>query len=106
MESAAQTSPTLRWWIGGILFASTAINYVDRQTLFLLAPYLRFATELINAMPEAAAPRKNCRRVFDPSVCCMERSGGRNLEKRLDHRDFLMSMAGEKRPAHGTRVIH
>jgi hypothetical protein len=55
MESAAQTSPTLRWWIGGILFASTAINYVDRQTLFLLAPYLRFATELINAILEAAA---------------------------------------------------
>ena len=28
----------LRWWIGGILFASTVINYVDRQTLSLLAP--------------------------------------------------------------------
>ena len=33
--------PALRWWIGGILFASTAINYVDRQTLSLLAPYLK-----------------------------------------------------------------
>jgi len=31
----------LRWWIGGILFASTAINYIDRQTLSLLAPYLK-----------------------------------------------------------------
>jgi MFS transporter, ACS family, hexuronate transporter len=31
----------LRWWIGGILFASTVINYVDRQTLSLLAPYLK-----------------------------------------------------------------
>ena len=31
----------LRWWIGGILFASTIINYVDRQTLSLLAPYLK-----------------------------------------------------------------
>jgi len=31
----------LRWWIGGLLFASTVINYVDRQTLALLAPYLR-----------------------------------------------------------------
>jgi hypothetical protein len=28
----------LRWWIGGILFASTIINYIDRQTLSLLAP--------------------------------------------------------------------
>lgn len=33
--------PSLRWWIGGILFASTAINYIDRQTLSLLAPYFK-----------------------------------------------------------------
>lgn len=32
---------SLRWWIGGILFASTIINYVDRQTLSILAPYLK-----------------------------------------------------------------
>src|SRR5882672_9552379 len=32
---------SLRWWIGAMLFASTAINYVDRQTLSLLAPYLK-----------------------------------------------------------------
>jgi ACS family hexuronate transporter-like MFS transporter len=32
---------SLRWWIGGILFASTAINYIDRQTLSILAPYLK-----------------------------------------------------------------
>src|SRR6201987_5698171 len=33
--------PSLRWWIGGLLFASTVINYIDRQTLSLLAPYLK-----------------------------------------------------------------
>ena len=33
--------PSLRWWIGGLLFASTVINYVDRQTLSLLAPFLK-----------------------------------------------------------------
>jgi ACS family hexuronate transporter-like MFS transporter len=33
--------PALRWWIGGILFASTVINYIDRQTLSILAPYLK-----------------------------------------------------------------
>jgi sugar phosphate permease len=33
--------PHLRWWIGGILFASTVINYIDRQALSLLAPYLK-----------------------------------------------------------------
>ena len=31
----------MRWWIGGLLFASTVINYLDRQTLSLLAPYLK-----------------------------------------------------------------
>ena len=31
----------LRWWIGGILFASTVVNYIDRQTLNVLAPYLK-----------------------------------------------------------------
>jgi ACS family hexuronate transporter-like MFS transporter len=33
--------PHLRWWIGGLLFASTTINYIDRQTLSVLAPYLK-----------------------------------------------------------------
>lgn len=33
--------PALRWWIAGLLFASTVINYIDRQTLSLLAPYLK-----------------------------------------------------------------
>jgi MFS transporter, ACS family, hexuronate transporter len=32
---------SLRWWIGGVLFASTAINYIDRQTLSILAPFLK-----------------------------------------------------------------
>ena len=47
----------LRWWIGGLLFASTVINYIDRQTLSVLAPALKdqyhwsnsdFATVLIS----------------------------------------------------------
>src|ERR1700756_1619382 len=39
--ASARAIPSLRWWIGGILFASTVINYIDRQTLSLLAPYLK-----------------------------------------------------------------
>src|SRR5260370_24735794 len=31
----------LRWYMGGLLFASTVINYIDRQTLNVLAPYLK-----------------------------------------------------------------
>jgi len=38
---AARPIHNLRWWIGGLLFASTAINYIDRQTLALLSPYLK-----------------------------------------------------------------
>ena len=30
-----------RWWIAALLFASTTINYIDRQTLSVLAPYLK-----------------------------------------------------------------
>src|SRR5947209_15564182 len=48
MLASTQHSPgktrstgSLRWWIAGILFASTVINYVDRQTLSVLAPYLK-----------------------------------------------------------------
>ncbi len=31
----------LRWWIAGALFLSTVINYIDRQTLSLLAPHIK-----------------------------------------------------------------
>jgi ACS family hexuronate transporter-like MFS transporter len=36
-----RTLPSLRWWIGGLLFLSTVINYIDRQTLSVLGPYLK-----------------------------------------------------------------
>ncbi|PYP40137.1 MAG: MFS transporter [Gemmatimonadetes bacterium] len=38
-----------RWWIGGLLFASTVINYVDRQTLSVLAPHLKTEFHWSNA---------------------------------------------------------
>lgn len=34
-------SNRLRWRIGALLFASTVINYIDRQSLSVLAPYLK-----------------------------------------------------------------
>jgi ACS family hexuronate transporter-like MFS transporter len=39
----------VRWWIGGLLFASTVINYIDRQTLAVLAPFLKEEYEWSNA---------------------------------------------------------
>jgi len=41
MTRAPKVIPNLRWWIGGLLFASTVINYIDRQTLSVLAPHLK-----------------------------------------------------------------
>lgn len=40
-ESKTKPIRNLRWWIGGLLFLSTVINYIDRQTLSNLAPYLK-----------------------------------------------------------------
>lgn len=40
-HAAHRSIPSLRWWIAAILFASTVINYIDRQTLSLLAPYFK-----------------------------------------------------------------
>lgn len=39
--SPHQPIRSLRWWIAGALFLSTVINYLDRQTLSLSAPFLK-----------------------------------------------------------------
>jgi ACS family hexuronate transporter-like MFS transporter len=41
--------PNLRWWIGGLLFLSTVINYIDRQTLSVLAPHIKAEFQWNNA---------------------------------------------------------
>jgi MFS transporter, ACS family, hexuronate transporter len=46
---ARRPIPNLRWWIGGILLASTIINYLDRQSLSLLAPYLKLEYHWTNS---------------------------------------------------------
>jgi MFS transporter, ACS family, hexuronate transporter len=49
MSTARKPIRSLRWWIGGVLFASTVINYMDRQTLSLLAPYLKLQFHWTNS---------------------------------------------------------
>lgn len=39
----------LRWYIGGLLFLSTVINYIDRQTLSVLGPELKRIYEWSNS---------------------------------------------------------
>jgi hypothetical protein len=47
LDSTIGTTPArprtgrVRWYIGGLLFLSTVINYIDRQTLSVLAPYIK-----------------------------------------------------------------
>lgn len=40
---------TVRWWIVGLLFAATVINYIDRQTLSILSATLRTELHLSDA---------------------------------------------------------
>src|SRR5215204_7756101 len=47
--TVAITTSRLRWYIGGLLFLSTVINYIDRQTLSVLAPYLKVEYNWSNA---------------------------------------------------------
>ena len=50
--SAGAASPPaghFRWYIGGLLFLSTVINYIDRQTLSVLAPYIKAEYQWTNA---------------------------------------------------------
>ncbi len=49
MADVRKPISSLRWWIGGLLFASTVINYIDRQTLSLLAPYLKIQYHWTNS---------------------------------------------------------
>src|SRR6202035_2188159 len=41
LRSVRRVISHVRWWIAAVLFLSTIINYLDRQTLSLLAPFLK-----------------------------------------------------------------
>ena len=41
LSSRPRAIPRLRWWVVGLLLGSTLINYTDRQTLSVLAPFLK-----------------------------------------------------------------
>ena len=73
-EPRVRAIRNLRWWIGGLLFASTVINYIDRQTLSLLSPYLKqtyhwtntdYATLLIGFRIAYSVGQTVCGRLMD-----------------------------------------
>jgi ACS family hexuronate transporter-like MFS transporter len=39
----------MRWWVCGLLFLATAISYIDRQTVSLVAPIISREFSLSNA---------------------------------------------------------
>lgn len=47
--SRPETRGRLRWWIATLLFLSTVVNYIDRQTLNVLAPRLKIEFGWSNA---------------------------------------------------------
>jgi MFS transporter, ACS family, hexuronate transporter len=49
MATTGKPISSLRWWVAGLLFASTVINYLDRQTLSLLAPFLKLEYHWTNS---------------------------------------------------------
>ncbi len=71
---ARRPIPALRWWICGLLMVSTIINYLDRQTLSVLAPYLKrdygwnnqdFAKIVISFRLAYAIGQSACGRLMD-----------------------------------------
>jgi MFS transporter, ACS family, hexuronate transporter len=73
-EPRVRAIRNLRWWIGALLFASTVINYIDRQTLSLLSPYLKqtyhwsntdYATLLIGFRVAYSIGQTVCGRLMD-----------------------------------------
>ena len=54
---ARQPIRGLRWYVGGLLFLSTVINYIDRQTLSVLGPRLKDECQWSNVAPSSPS---NC----------------------------------------------
>jgi hypothetical protein len=57
--SIRRTVSGQRWWIAAVLFALTIINYLDRQTLSLLAPSLKVQYHWSNKCYEAGTRARN-----------------------------------------------
>ncbi len=87
MTSAPRIIHNLRWWIGGALFASTVINYIDRQTLNVLAPYLKKEFTWTNADFATIVI------AFRLAYALMQTVAGRVLDRIGTRRGLLFSVA-------------
>jgi ACS family hexuronate transporter-like MFS transporter len=80
--------PHLRWWIGGILFASTAINYIDRQTISVLAPYLKVEFHWTNSDFALILI------AFRIAYALGQTASGRFLDRLGTRKGFLLTVSG------------
>ena len=79
--------PHLRWWICGLLFASTAINYIDRQTVSVLGPYLKIQFHWTNSDFALILI------AFRVAYACGETACGRFLDKLGTRLGLLISVS-------------
>lgn len=72
---AAPRYSRLRWWVVGLLFLATVINYIDRQTLSILSTTLRAELHLTDA------DYANCVSAFLFSYAVMYAVSGRLIDR-------------------------
>jgi len=77
----------LRWWVAGLLFLATVINYLDRQALSLLAPMLRDLFGISNT--EYA----RILFAFLLAYMIMQAGSGRLMDRLGTRRGFALSIA-------------
>ena len=77
----------LRWWIGGALFLSTVINYIDRQTLSVLAPQLKTEFQWSNSDFALVVIG------FRVAYAVMQTVAGRLLDRFGTRRGLMLSVA-------------
>ena len=87
MNAAPRVIRNLRWWIGGALFASTVINYIDRQTLNVLAPHLKTEFHWTNSDFALVVIS------FRLAYAIMQTVAGRLLDRFGTRRGLLISVA-------------
>ena len=89
-ENVKSPIKNLRWYIGGLLFLSTVVNYIDRQTLSVLAPYLKTEYQLDQLRLRAADHRVPRRlRVRADGIGPCSRSGRHAARAEADRRVLL-----------------
>jgi ACS family hexuronate transporter-like MFS transporter len=77
-----------RWWIGGLLFLSTVINYLDRQTLSVLGPILKAEFSWTNQDFALIVIS------FRVAYTVMQTVGGRVLDRIGTRRGLTLSVLG------------